>query len=217
MLQPGIGGSDNVRISLWDGLPNAGGSMLAEATDVGTQGQWIDVFWPGVAISANTTYYLVFDGNTTLGIAGDTANPYPFGQVYANPGYNPFPSFDYTFRTYSVTGDCLDMSVSALTAGQNGTWDVSGASAGSKGVVVYGTALGSTVVNGFGGYCATFGINNVNQNKVVGFWTADGNGDAQVVRRIPGNVSGLTVHTQAAERDTCPDECVSNIDTQTIG
>jgi hypothetical protein len=34
---------------------------------------------------------------------------------------------------------------------------------------------------------------------------------------LPGNVSGLTVHTQAAERDTCPDECVSNIDTQTIG
>lgn len=114
-LQPNIGGTDNVRISLWDALPNQGGNMLAEASAQGTQGQWVDVFWSAVNINLNTTYYLVFDGNTTLGISGDVNNPYPHGQVYANPGFGSFPNFDYTFRTYSsqqsdptirLVGDC---------------------------------------------------------------------------------------------------------------
>lgn len=216
-LQPAIGSSDNVHISLWDALPNQGGTMLAEGSEQGTAGQWVDVFWSPVNISANTTYYLVFDGNMTLGIAGDTSNPYPHGQVYANPGYNPFPTFDYTFRTYSETGDCLSMTVSALAGGQQGTWDISDATPGATGVVVYGFAPGQTTVNGTAGYCATFGIQGVNQNKVVGFWRADGNGDAQVKKMIPRAATGRRVLTQAAEKGTCPDECVSNVDTQTVG
>ncbi|MCW5935830.1 MAG: PEP-CTERM sorting domain-containing protein [Fimbriimonadaceae bacterium] len=101
-LQPGIGSSDNVRISLWDKLPNAGGVMLASGSARGTAGTWVDVFWSQVNIAPNTTYFLVFDGNTSLGIAGSVNDPYSRGQVYANPGYQPFPTFDYTFRTYAV-------------------------------------------------------------------------------------------------------------------
>jgi hypothetical protein len=100
-LQPNIGLNDLVTIQLWNNLPNAGGVMLAQASAQGFQGTWVDVFWTSVSITPNTTYYLVFEGNTTLGIAGDVADPYPFGQVYANFGYGSFPSFDYTFRTYS--------------------------------------------------------------------------------------------------------------------
>jgi hypothetical protein len=103
-LQAGVGTTDTVRIGLWTGLPNAGGVLLAQASASGTQNSWVDVFWPTVSVSLGTTYYLVFDGNSTLGIAGDVNNPYPFGQVYANPGYGPFPTFDYTFRTYG--GGC---------------------------------------------------------------------------------------------------------------
>lgn len=99
-LQAGIGSSDNVTIAIWDALPNAGGTMLAEASATGTQGEWVDVFWETALITPATTYYLVFTGNTTLGITGDTGNPYPHGHVYANPGYQPFTDFDYTFRTY---------------------------------------------------------------------------------------------------------------------
>jgi hypothetical protein len=102
LLQAGIGETDNVRISVWTALPNAGGTMLAQASAQGTQGEWVDVFWVGVGLSPGLTYYLVFDGNTTLGIAGDTNNPYPDGCVYANPGYQIFPSFDYAFRTYTT-------------------------------------------------------------------------------------------------------------------
>ena len=100
LLQANIGTTDNVTISLWDALPNAGGEMLATASAMGTQGEWVDVFWPAVEIPTETTYYLVFDGNVTLGIAGDTNNPYPYGNVYANPGYQEFPLYDYAFRTY---------------------------------------------------------------------------------------------------------------------
>jgi hypothetical protein len=104
LLQAGVGGTDNVTISVWTGLPNAGGTMLATASAQGTQGQWVDVFWGYTAITPGVTYYLVFDGNTTLGIAGDTNNPYPNGHVFANPGYQPFPGFDYAFRTYYDPG-----------------------------------------------------------------------------------------------------------------
>lgn len=100
LLQAGIGNTDNVEIQLWTNLPNSSGTMLATASTQGTQGQWVNVFWPDVAVTHGTTYYLVFTGNTTLGIAGDMTNPYPYGCVYANPGYQIFPTFDYAFRTY---------------------------------------------------------------------------------------------------------------------
>jgi hypothetical protein len=100
LLQAGVGESDDVRISVWTGLPNAGGTMLAQANAQGTQGEWVDVFWSPVSVTPGVTYYLVFDGNSTLGIAGDTNNPYPNGCVYANPGFQIFPAFDYAFRTY---------------------------------------------------------------------------------------------------------------------
>jgi hypothetical protein len=99
-LQPGVGSTDNVRISLWTALPNQGGTMLRQAQAQGTQGQWVDVFWEPILLTPNTTYFLVFDGNVSLGIAGSIANPYPHGMVFANPGFTPFPNFDYTFRTW---------------------------------------------------------------------------------------------------------------------
>lgn len=104
LLRAGVGSSDNVTISLYDKLPTDGGQLLASGSAIGTAGSWVDVFWADVAISANTTYFLVFSGNSTLGISGNTANPYSDGQVYANQGYQSFPGFDYTFRTYSDDG-----------------------------------------------------------------------------------------------------------------
>jgi len=108
LLQANIGSSDNVTIQVWTGLPNAGGTMLAQASATGTQGQWVDVFWTAVSVTPGTTYYLVFTGNTSLGIAGSTSNPYPYGCVYANSGYQQFPSYDYAFRTYYDDAVSLD-------------------------------------------------------------------------------------------------------------
>ena len=100
LLQQYQGTSDNVTIQLWDGLPNAGGTMLAEASTTGWAGTWVYVMWTPVPCTPATTYYLVFTGNSTLGIAGDPDNPYPNGHVFVNPGYQPFPDYDYAFRTY---------------------------------------------------------------------------------------------------------------------
>lgn len=99
-LKPSIGETGNVTITLWDALPNAGGSILATASATGTAGEWVDVFWGAVTTTAMTTYYLVFTGAANLGIMGDTSDPYPDGQLFANEGYQSFPTFDFTFRTY---------------------------------------------------------------------------------------------------------------------
>ena len=117
---------------------------------------------------------------------------------------------------FAVSSDCLTMTVSTLTGGQNATWDISGATAGSLVAVVYGTQAGSTIVNGQLGFCATFGIQGVAQNKVVGTRVADGSGNASINKKIPSKAKGLTVLTQAAEQGTCPNECVSGVDTQVV-
>jgi hypothetical protein len=101
-----IEGSQGITISLWDNLPNNGGHQLASATSGPVDpGQWVDVFWSPVAVTPGQTYYLVFTSvNDAGGIWGDLNNGYPGGEVFANPGYQPFPQFDYTFREYSGTG-----------------------------------------------------------------------------------------------------------------
>lgn len=98
-LHAGTGSTDNVTISLWDALPNAGGNMLASGSAMGTEGDWVDVYWGVTPVVPGQTYYLVFDGNMTLGINGDV-DLYPYGHVFANPGFNPFTQYDYTFHTY---------------------------------------------------------------------------------------------------------------------
>jgi hypothetical protein len=95
----GAGGA--VTISLWDDLPNQGGTQLAGNSAAGTPGDWVDVFWSPVGVTPDTTLYLVFTStDDQMAIGGDTNNPYARGQLYANPGYMSFPTYDYTFRTY---------------------------------------------------------------------------------------------------------------------
>lgn len=102
-MQANVGTSDTVTISLWNALPNqVGATLIASGSGTATAGSFFDVFWAPQSITAGTTYFLEFTSlNNTLGIAGDTNNPYALGQVYANAGFQSFPGFDYTFRTYS--------------------------------------------------------------------------------------------------------------------
>jgi hypothetical protein len=91
-----------ITIQLWDNLPNAGGNELTEGSVTLTGfNQWATVAWADTAITAGTTYYLVFRStDLTYGISGDTTNGYPNGQVYAITGFNSFPNYDYTFQTF---------------------------------------------------------------------------------------------------------------------
>lgn len=101
-MQARQGTSALLTIGLWNLLPNQAGAVeLTNGTVTATQGSWADVFWTALAITPSSTYYLVFTTNdNSMGIAGDVSNGYAGGQVYANPGYGSFPSYDYTFRTY---------------------------------------------------------------------------------------------------------------------
>lgn len=103
-LMADVSSSDTVTISLWDNLPNqAGAKLLAGGTGIGTQDSWFDVYWTPIAVVPSTTLYLVFSGNSTLGIGGDEYNPYASGMVFAGTGYEAFAEFDYTFRTFAAS------------------------------------------------------------------------------------------------------------------
>ncbi len=95
----------DVNLSLWDGLPNAGGTMLASGTSQTDGTIWADVFWdPVVNVTVGSTYYIVIDGDVALPcVAGSLSDIYAGGNVFAN-NYSSFPQFDYTFRTYSCDG-----------------------------------------------------------------------------------------------------------------
>lgn len=96
-----------ITIQLWDALPNVGGAhqLATGSVVVPFDNQWADAFWSPVAITPATTYYLVFlSDNNGYGISGDVNNGYASGQVYANAGFGPFTSYDYTFRTYANDG-----------------------------------------------------------------------------------------------------------------
>lgn len=173
-LQPGIGSSDNVTIELWTTLPNGGGNMLATGSAQGTAGEWVDVTWAPVAISANTTYYLHFTGNTTLGISGDIANGYPYGQVYANAGYGSFPGFDYTFRTTSGSAG-LTLTLGGRCPGTiNVGW--SGATPNKTMGIVFASNDGNLVIPG--GPCGgtRLGLSGANIRLVNTVSTGNGSG-----------------------------------------
>lgn len=94
--------SANVTIELWSKLPNQGGSLLAGGSAPGVGQGWVDVFWTPVTVTPDITYFLVFSGPAAVALAGSTLNPYPDGQTFANSGFESFPSFDYTFRTFAA-------------------------------------------------------------------------------------------------------------------
>jgi len=104
---PNVGTTDTVTISLWDALPNQGGSnMLTSASGTATADAFFDVFWTPVAITPGLTYFLEFtSADGMLGIAGDGFNnPYAQGEAYAQfdvfSSFDSFPEADYAFRTY---------------------------------------------------------------------------------------------------------------------
>lgn len=96
-------GAGNVTISLYDNLPTSGGTLLVSGTASNVApGSEATVSFTQTALTPGQTYFLVFtDTNTNQGIGGATNNPYPFGEAYANTGYQANPTIDYAFQTFS--------------------------------------------------------------------------------------------------------------------
>jgi len=105
----GTAGTGLVTISLWTDLPNQGGMKLREGSNPkGAAGSYADVFWDPIQSELNHTYFLVFTPpDNGLSIAGITEDAYRSGNAYANTGFQSFPTFDYTFRTYSDNGSTV--------------------------------------------------------------------------------------------------------------
>lgn len=90
-----------VNFGLYTALPSAGGTLLASGiANVVTGDQWANAFWAPVTVTSGTQYFLTFGSTSNAGVKGAGNNPYAGGQVYAN-NYGSFPSYDYTFHTFT--------------------------------------------------------------------------------------------------------------------
>lgn len=101
----------NVGLSLWDGLPNAGGNLLANGTTLTDGSSWADVYWNAtVTVTPGNTYYIVVDGDIALPcLSGSASNPYAGGKLFLDNSATL--NSDLTFRTYSCdsgNGNCAE-------------------------------------------------------------------------------------------------------------
>ncbi len=145
----------------------------------------------------------------SVSVTGDTA-------LVGAPGDNDLGGDSgsaYVFDLQCPDAACLDLAVENLIAGQRATFTITTGTPGAKAITIYGTKPGQVSINDYAGYCATFGIKGVNQNKIIGGLnrTFDANGEITFGVNVPGGLSGLEVLFQSAQKGTCPEECMSNL------
>ncbi len=112
---------------------------------------------------------------------------------------------------------CLTLDADQLVAGSNATFTVTEGTAGATVSVVYGFSTGSFIFDG-STWCVSFGFDipgNPNSRVVVS-GVFDGAGTFTDSRLIPSGSSDVGILLQAAQAETCPDRCMSNILSQTI-
>jgi hypothetical protein len=192
----GWGASGTFTAELWNALPNAGGTMLASGSVAALPGTWADVTWAPVSVTPGTTYYIVYTcTDSSMAIDGDTSNPYAGGMVFANPGYNAFVNYDYTFRTWSGGGMTLTLSGAP---GGSMTFTVSGATANSPVAYIYAFGTGSHArFNPISGNMITTGLSSLRFTVAI-IVTADASGNFSFNSSVPAGAAGV-VHMQAVD------------------
>ncbi len=169
---------------------------------------WIDAIWFNNA-----------DDNAFMVAQNDTINYTPCWTDYEDfpppgPGDVIFGiNKDLVFTLYGTPTYCLDLTIDNLIAGEQATFTITGGTPNKKAITVYGLQSGSTVIDNIAGYCATFEIQNINQNKIIGGInrTFDSNGEITFNLMIPNEAAGIEVFIQTAQKNTCPEECMSNL------
>ncbi|WP_148234740.1 hypothetical protein [Pseudooceanicola batsensis] len=114
-------------LSLWSGLPGAGGQKLAEGQGRGGARDWLDVFWAPVVTEIGGTFVILMTGDASGDIAGSPSNVYAGGHLFSNAGFQRFPSYDFAFRTFT---DPDFKAVPAVPAAPSGLLLLSGVLAG---------------------------------------------------------------------------------------
>ncbi len=222
----GITGQSELELTI--GVGDAWSNNLVFTTNVILEEisawHYIEMTDANIQLKAGDTFVIQTKGNDTgmelhgswVELPGQPEYPEP---LYLNNQNYADGQWRHALKTYMLNdaNDCVALKVDPLVAGKNIKWEIAGADPHAQGVIVYGTKPGSTQVNGYANYCADFGIQGINQNRIVGFWTADASGDATITKTIPAKYIGQRILTQAAQRGTCPDPCTSNIDDQVVG
>lgn len=188
---------ETLTISLWDALPNAGGNLLASGTGTASPSSWFNVSWACVDVTAGATYYLVFSSPVSMCYGGDLYNGYPYGQMYANPGFGSFPNYDYTFRTFNCcSGGGPSLAKTGTCPGPL-TLEASNCTPSGRVAFLYGNAGNSSKPSGL---CAgtTLAISNPTLAIVR---RTDMSGAAAVSFNAPPGVCGMTV--QIVDVVTC--------------
>ncbi len=220
MPADGTGAYDIQQWNFFDGtnfaFATCGQPMLWGPRDTTTQGVATDIQWDDdTDVDAN--------GNCTADINGNCLNM-PDGNLQA-----PFECYNYLFglcpeplaAMAAFLGNagpttCLTLDVDQLIAGLTSTFTLANGTPGEVGVVVYGFQAGTTGLTGQFGYCATFGIKGLSTNSILVQKAFDGTGSIVKKQPIPANAFGKNVLFQGAQRDTCPNECMSNLLDMTV-
>jgi len=113
---------------------------------------------------------------------------------------------------------CISLEVENLIAGRTATFTVTKGVRGDTVAVVWGTETGSFQFQN-DQWCVDFGIEipaNQPQSRIIAQGFVDEQGEFSGQAFIPMQAIGMDVVFQAAVRDTCPDECMSNVLEETV-
>jgi hypothetical protein len=143
------------------------------------------------------TYFIV-----TTGFGNDDCGP--FANTISGPGE----------ITLTDPPTCLVLFVDNLVAGQTATFTVEGGTPGERGAIVWGSDGPATILEDFAGWCARFDFEvqlKGRKIRIAGTGVFDGDGVFSSQRQIKDGLGGFGVMFQAAERNTCPSICMSNV------
>jgi len=153
---------------------------------------------------------IIFDSAVDLGATGED-NSYGWGMVDAYVAVQ---------IASGITPPCNNLDVQNLVSGQTATFTVSkNLIRGDYVAIVWGTGGNESTFQNVAGFCATFGFNVPKQGaskRIVAQGFVNANGEFIANVKIPSGLSGMSIMFQAAKRDTCPDECMSNVFQGTI-
>ncbi|HEX9792495.1 MAG TPA: spondin domain-containing protein [Planctomycetota bacterium] len=131
-----------------------------------------------------------------------------------------YPFFGVPLGTFTFTklqGECLGLCVTNLVAGQTATVEVSHGTPGEMVAVLWSTSLGSYQASS-GGWCVDFGIALPGNplSRLVAMGACDANGDFVHTATVPAALQGRAFQFQSAEKNTCPDPCMSRVVAATV-
>jgi len=118
------------------------------------------------------------------------------------------------------TSECLDLTATNLKSGQAANFTISKGTPGSRVIVLYAFNVGTfDLCNQGEPWCVSFGIDvppSKARKRIVVQGSFNNAGVFSNARFIPNGTSGMRILFQAAESDTFPDPCMSNILDMTV-